>query len=673
MSKRPDEVATKNQAKGGSELPPGAAAAPSAASRTLGAYHVEALDRVGKAGAGAGGGSPRNGSARGAAQESARSRKAQRAELEAERTRSGLGDTSLLRKLWPFLEPQRAWLTVAVASSLVTSGISLLRPLIMLWAIDRSVATKDETLILLGGLAFAAAAIVEQLLGFIQTYATQIVGARAMADLRLHVFRFIGRLPQAFFDHQPVGRLVTRVTNDVDSIQELFNSGIVSVLGSVLRLVGVVVLMLLLDVKLSLVAFAALPVIGLVVMWVRKRARDAFRAIRGETARMNSNMNEQVTGLAVVQAFGQERAMFAQFEEINASYRDANVSAIKFEAIQDAAVDAIGAIAMAMIIVALGYHHASFGTVVALSAYLGLFFEPITALAQLYTLVQNALSGAERVFGLLNEPGRDMARPTESGPDGTSVAQPLESADRSLAIEFRNVSFGYKQDLPVLHDVSFAAKPGQVVALVGPTGSGKTTVTALLLRLYEAWSGRISVNGDDVLGLSAAELRGRFSVVPQEVLLFPGTLAENVALGSVPDLERVRSVLVQMGVLDLFEKREGGLSARVHTSGSNFSAGERQLIAFARALYRDAHILILDEATASVDSDTEARMQKALAVLMAGRTSIVVAHRLSTIRAAHVIIVLSRGHIVESGTHEELIKAGGLYAALYDLQMARAS
>jgi ATP-binding cassette subfamily B multidrug efflux pump len=648
------------EAKDGTERPD-ADAAPSTAKRTLEAYHVEALDRAPKDVARTGNALTR------------KQQRAQRLEFEARRSRDGLGDGNLLWRLWPFLRPERALLTVAVVCSLLTSGLSLCRPLIMLWAIDRSVATKDEKLILLGGLAFAAAAIIEQVLGFVQTYATQIVGARAMADLRLHVFRFIGRLPQAFFDHQPVGRLVTRVTNDVDSIQELFNSGIVSVLGSVLRLLGVVVLMLMLDVKLSLVAFAALPLIALVVWWVRRRARDAFRAIRGETARMNSNMNEQVTGLAVVQAFGQERAMFGQFEEINAAYRDANVSAIKYEAIQDAAVDAIGAIAMAMIIVALGYHHASFGTVVALSAYLGLFFEPITALAQLYTLVQNALSGAERVFGLLAEPARDMAPMTT--PDvATGSAQPaLAQGDPSLAIEFRNVTFGYKAELPVLHDVSFAAKPGQVIALVGPTGSGKTTVTALLLRLYEAWSGKIFVHGDDVLGLSASELRGRFSVVPQEVLLFPGTLAENVALGSVPDLERVRSVLVQMGVLDLFEKREDGLLARVHVSGSNFSAGERQLIAFARALYRNADILILDEATASVDSDTESRMQKALAVLMTGRTSIVVAHRLSTIRAAHVIIVLSRGQIVESGTHEQLIVAGGLYAALYDLQISRAS
>src|SRR6478735_2834740 len=605
---------------------------------------VEALDRAGSGPAG----------------------RAERQRIEAERLERGLGDKNLLRKLWPFLRPERAWLTVAIVTSLLTSGLSLLRPLIMLWVIDRSVATKDGQLILLGGVAFAAAALLEQGLGFIQTYATQIVGARAMGDLRLEVFRFLGRLPQSFFDHQPVGRLVTRVTNDVDSIQELFNSGIVSVLGSVVRLVGVVALMLTLDIKLSLVAFAALPLVGLIVVWVRRRARDSFRAIRGETARMNSNMNEQVTGLAVVQAYGQERAMFEQFEEINAAYRDANVRSIKYEAIQDAGVDAVGSIAMAMIIVALGYHHASFGTVVALSSYLAMFFEPITTLAQLYSLLQNALSGAERVFGLLAEPGRDMQ------PDG-APAGPLGRGDPELAIEFKNVTFGYKSELPILHDVSFSAKPGQVIALVGPTGSGKTTVTALLLRLYEIWSGKIFVQGDDVLGLAPEGLRGRFSVVPQEVLLFPGTLAENVALGQEPDLARVRSVLEQMDVLDLFERREGGILARVQTSGSNFSAGERQLIAFARALYRNADILILDEATASVDSDTEARMQKALAVLMAGRTAIVVAHRLSTIQAADVIIVLSRGRVVESGSHRELMSQHGLYAALHDLQMARAS
>ncbi len=574
---------------------------------------------------------------------------------------SGLGDQHLMGLVWPFLRPHKRWLAVALVTVVLTAGLSLLRPLIMLEAINASIASKDPQIILRGGVLFAAVALIEQLFSFAQIYATQIVGARAMADLRLFVFRFLSRLPQRFFDGQPVGRLVTRVTNDVDAIQELFNSGAVSALGDLLRLGGVVVLMVSLDARLSLVAFVSLPFIAILLFWVRRRAREAFRTIRGETARMNANMNEQVAGVALVQAYGRQEAMFEQFEGINRSYRDANMRSIKYDAIQDAAIDAVSGISLASIIVALGYHHASYGVVVALSAYLSQFFEPISTLAQRYTLLQSALSGAERVFGLLRETGRDAPAHEEE----------TASGDPHCALEFNRVTFGYKPNQPVLHEVSLRARPGELVALVGPTGSGKTTITALLLRLYEIWEGAIYLEGRDIRAMGASELRSCFSVVPQDVVLFPGTLAENIAMGAPLEERRVREVLLQMDVLDVFLTREGGLHARVEGGGSNFSAGERQLIAFARALYRDAPIVILDEATASVDSETESRMQKALGALMQGRTSIVVAHRLSTIRAADRIIVLQKGRVAETGSHEELLAAGGLYAALYQLQFAR--
>lgn len=575
---------------------------------------------------------------------------------------SGIADRVLLADVWPYLRPHHLWLTAALVTTVLTAGLALVRPLIMLKALDEALTSGDRNVMFLGGMAYTGVAILEQILNFVQVYSTQVVGARAMADLRLAVFTFLGKLPLGFFDRQPVGRLVTRVTNDVDSLLELFSSGALSALGDLLRLIGVVVIMLLLDWKLSLIGFAALPLVVILVLWVRQRAREAFRAIRGETARMNANMNEQVNGIALVQAYGRKEAMLGEFDEINASYRDANIKAVKYDAIQDAAIDALSAVSMASIVMALGFQAATFGTVVALTAYLKQFFEPISMLAQRYTLLQAALSGAERVFGLMRYKDRDAPQCSqEEGRNG----------DPKYAVEFEDVTFGYTLNHDVLHKVSLRALPGESIALVGPTGSGKTTITALLLRLYEHREGAVRVFGTDVRTLSRDELRRKFAVVPQDVYLFPGTLAENIAAGPDPDRARVKQVLEDMDLLDFMTRRAGGLDAEITAGGTNFSAGERQLIAFARALYRDAKILILDEATASVDSETEARMQRALKKLMEGRTSIVVAHRLSTISAADRIVVLQKGHVVERGTHQELVLQNGLYAALHRLQFSR--
>lgn len=570
-------------------------------------------------------------------------------------------DWGLLLKLWPYVAPYKRLVWLSLVVILLTSAGAVVRPLLMKWVIDDGVTAKDSQVVFRGGLAFAVLILVEQVLAFAQIYAVQIVGARSMADLRWTVFRFLHSLKLRFFDTQPVGRLVTRVTNDIDAILELFSSGALNAFGDLIRLLGIVVLMMSLNLRLSLVAFAAGPPVALIVLLVRRRMRGAFREIRLKTARMNANMSEQVSGIAVIQAFGREQQAGREFDEINVAYRDANLKSIKYEAMQDAAIEAVASISLASIIVAIGYQPASFGTVVAFAAYLTQFFEPISALAQRYTLLQSALAGAERVFGLLESEDFDLPE-RAAQPDG----------DASLDFELCDVEFSYKQDAVVLKGVSLQAKPGEKIALVGPTGAGKSTIVQLILRLYGAQSGVVRVRGKDVNAYERSELRRLFSVVPQDVFLFKGTLAENISAGVAPDEERVEATLRRLSAYELLAERRDGIHTPVDEHGSNFSAGERQLIAFARALYRDAPIVILDEATANVDSATEAKIQTALKELLKGRTALIIAHRLSTIREADRIVVLRQGAVVERGTHAELLQQEGLYAALYRLQFSRA-
>jgi ATP-binding cassette subfamily B protein len=409
----------------------------------------------------------------------------------------------------------------------------------------------------------------------------------------------------------------------------------------------------------------------MVVAWVRGRAREAYRDIRVKTARLNAFLNEQVAGMSVVQAYAREAAMAGEFDGINVEYRDANKRSVFYEAVLDAAIEMVGTVCIASVLwwagrERLGDPRITFPLVVTFTQYIKQFFEPVSLLAQRFTVLQSAMSGAERIFKLLD----DGELETEKAPAGTDGAGSKEHApDEALALE--DVTFSYKKGAPVLRDVSLHVRRGEHVALVGATGAGKTTVTSLLLRLYEIDSGRARVLGKDLRAWDRRELREQFAVVPQDVFLFAGTVASNVAMSDeTPDLSKVERALAKVGALDLFLERPGGLEARVDERGANFSAGERQLLAFARALYRDAPILVLDEATASIDSDTEARLQAALEAVMQGRTSIVIAHRLSTIRAASRIVVFHRGRIVETGSHDELIAKDGVYAKLHRLQFA---
>jgi len=586
-------------------------------------------------------------------------------------------DLRLTGRLLPYIRPHRRLLVGSLVLLVVMSALSLVRPLIMRAALTQFQAPGGAERILRFGFALAGAIVLEQAIAFPQMVWMQTAGARAMADLRLAVFRFLHTRSLGFFDTRPIGRLVTRVTNDVDSISEMFGSGALNAVGDLVRLVAIVAIMLSLDAKMSLFAFVLVPPIALFVQVTRGRMRTAYRQVRSKTARMNAFLNEQVSGIAVVQAYARERRSQDEFDAINADYRTANMRAIVIEAAVDAAIEMIGSVCIASILwyagararsVGIGVPTIEFGTLFAFVAYIDMFFGPIRDLSARYTLVQSALSGAERIFQLLDSKEGDepalAGASEEPGPDWP--------AGEEVAFELERVTFEYKPGVPVLHEVSIAARRGETIALVGPTGSGKSTIASLLLRLYAATEGEVRVFGRPVNALDRTRLRRQFAVVPQDVFLFPGSIASNVA-GGAPDVDRGRvlEVLRSIGALELFEAREGGLDAAVAERGSNFSAGERQLIALARALYRDPNILVLDEPTATIDSDTERRLQAAMDAASKGRTALVIAHRLSTIRNASRIVVLPRGRVVETGSHDELIARDGVYARLYRLQDAR--
>jgi ATP-binding cassette, subfamily B, multidrug efflux pump len=581
-------------------------------------------------------------------------------------------DAELLKRLWPFVKPHSSHLVVSIGVLLVVAAMNLARPLVM-GAVVKHAANHDRDGLFRDGLVLTALVIVTQLLGFAQLYQMQLAGARAMADMRETVFRFLQRLTLRFFDRTPVGRLVTRATNDVDALGELFAQGVLNAIGDLVSLVGYVIAMALLDWQMSLIAFAALPIVLAIVTFVRKRSREAFRDIRAKTARLNAFLGEQVNGIAVVQAYGREQATEREFDVINDAYRDANKRSIYYEAILDAAIEMVATLCIASVLLWVALNRpgaradsaAAFALVVTFTSYIKQFFEPISMLSQRYTILQSAMAGAERIFQLLDQTDVEL----DTLPEHCAEDRAGE------ALSFEHVTFEYKPGAPVLRDVTFKAAPGEKIALVGATGSGKTTIASLLLRLYEIKEGVARVAERDIRRYKREELRQAFAVVPQDVYLFPGTLLTNVAMSdATPDRDRARLALERVGAASLFERRSGKdwLDAPVDERGGNFSAGERQLIAFARALYRDAPMIILDEATASVDSDTEARLQKALDAVLEGRTAVVIAHRLSTIKAADRIIVLHKGVVVEQGTHEELLAKGGFYAKLHRLQFAAA-
>ncbi len=578
-------------------------------------------------------------------------------------------DAALMKRLWTFVRPHWKLLVLALALMPIGVGFELAQPYLLKVAIDGYIAASPPHTDGLGTLALGYVALVLSQSGamFAQLYCLQLLGQRSMHDLRLATYRHVLGQRAAFFDRVPVGRLLTRMTNDVEAINEMFASGVVTLVADVVKLVAIVVMMLVLNVELTLITFITLPALILLVNWSRRVMRTSFRQIRVKLAAMNAFVAEHLSGIKVVQLFRRERRAHNSYSAINDDYRDAYLGAIRADASMYAGVEAIGVIAVACVAYWAGgrIHDGvlTVGLVVAFIQYIDKFFLPVKDLSAKYTVMQSAMAGAERITTLLDTSEPDAPARPQATDDGDTG--PIDGAP---ALGFDKVEFAYRPSEPVLRSVSLDVPRGRTVAVVGATGSGKSTLIKLLTRLYEPQSGSVRLGGRDVRDLPPEQLRRRVTVVSQDVFLFAGTVRENVELGlpvGTPDADaRVEAALHRVGADRLLEQRGRDADEPVAERGANFSAGERQLIAFARALVRDPEVLVLDEATAHVDPELEELIEGALAELMRDRTTLVIAHRLSTIRNADEIVVMSAGRIIERGTHDELIAHGGAYAAL---------
>ena len=575
-------------------------------------------------------------------------------------------DGALLRRIFSYVWPYRMGISLAIALLPVAAAIELAQPYLLKKAIDEHIAIGRVAGLDRLGVLYLLALLGQSGAAFAQNYLTQLVGQKAMNDLRVQVHAHVLALSASFFDTTPLGRLMTRLTSDVEALTEMFASGLVSLLGDLIRLSFILVVIFGIDWRLALFSMATAPILYGVAAFFRGWVRDAFREIRAKLARLNAFLQEHLSGIKVVQAFAQEARVAGEFDVINVDYRRANSRAIFADASLYSIVEAVGSIAIAGLLWHGGARIAggtlTFGVLVAFIEYLGKFFAPIRDLSTKYTVMQQAMAAAERVFSLLDT----------NSPDAPMMADPSarRASENPPLIELDHVTFGYRQDRPVLSDVSLKISKGETLAIVGATGAGKSTIIKLLARLYDVRGGSVRIGGVDVRGLDRGTLRRRVVVVSQDVFMFSGTLRENIGLGD-PEVTdaRILEAARRVGADRVIAGRTGGLDAPVVERGANYSSGERQLVAFARALAREPEILVLDEATASVDPETERVIERGIAELMRGRTSIVIAHRLSTVRRASRILVIHGGHVAEQGTHDELLARGGNYALLYRLQM----
>jgi ATP-binding cassette, subfamily B, multidrug efflux pump len=580
-------------------------------------------------------------------------------------------DARLMKRLLEYLSPYRPQVLAAILIIIVASLMQVSSPYLTKIAIDNYIVRKDMAGLNGVVLVYLAIIVFGFFLGYFQTYIMQLTGQKIMYDLRLQIFTHLQNLPLAFFDRNPVGRLMTRVTTDVDVLNELFTAGVVTLLGDVMVLLGIVAILFTLNPKLALVAFSVIPLLFLITIIFKIKARDSYRRVRTAIARINAFVQEQITGMSIIQLFNHEEKSFRKFDEINRVHLKANLDSVMAYSLFYPAVELVSALAIALIIWYGGgqvlQNELTFGGLVAFIQYSEKFFRPIADLSEKYNILQSAMASSERIFKLLDTP-LDVRQPE----------QPLRLKEIRGEIEFQNVWFAYNRNGAadgqtewdwVLRDVSFKVRPGESVAIVGHTGAGKTTLTSLLMRFYDIQKGQILLDGRDIRQLDLGQLRSAFGLVLQDVFLFSGSIAGNIRLGTPWITEEAIHRAAQDVNLDEFVRDlSNGYAEEVKERGSTLSTGQKQLIAFARALAHDPKNLILDEATSSVDTETELKIRDAIARLMMGRTSIIIAHRLSTIQNADRIIVMHKGQVREVGTHQELLAQRGIYYKLYQLQ-----
>ena len=572
-------------------------------------------------------------------------------------------DARLMRRLLAYLRPHKWYVAGALLALIGDAVTQLAPPYLVKIAIDQYIAQGDLAGLNNIALVYLAVLVASFSLEYAQTYMMQMIGQRIMFDMRMQIYAYLQRLDLSFYDRNPVGRLMTRVTTDVDVINDLFTSGVVAAFGDLFMLVGIMATLLWMDWRLALIGFSVLPLIFVLAQWFRRNVRESYRKVRLRIARINAFLNEHINGMATVQLFRREEVNYGRFEFINREHRDANVEQIFFYAVFLPAVEFVAAIATALILWFGGGFvmggTLTLGSLVAFILYAGRFFRPISDMSEKFNTLQAAMASSERIFQLLD---------TE-----VAVKTPADAKVRSAKskghIVFEDVSFAYKDDDYVLRNVSFELTPGERVAIVGATGAGKSTLISLLLRFYDVSRGRILIDGVDIREMDLGELRKMFGLVLQEVHLFSGTIAGNIRLGddSIDD-GRVRDAARAVHAHRFIESLPGGYDARVAERGATLSVGQKQLLSFARALAFDPSVLILDEATSSVDTETELLIRDALRVLMSGRTTLAIAHRLSTIQDMDKILVFHKGKLREEGSHQRLLAMRGIYYKLFQLQ-----